>query len=95
MSQPENRFDSRAMGPKKVLQPHRAEVLRRPVERVRVGLEEVETTQCGVHAGRTHALPGVLEGIDDSRVSTAGNEHESLIAIDHERHILRNVVFDQ
>ena len=94
LPQPENRFNSRAMGAQEVLQPHRPELLSRPVERGRVGLEKVEAAQGGVHPALANFLPGVLERVNDSGVPAAGDDHQALVAVDDERHVLGDVVLD-
>ena len=48
----------------------------------------------GMDAGLADLLPGVFQGVDDAGMAAAGDDHQALLGVEHQGHVLGHVVLD-
>ena len=49
----------------------------------------------GVHMDRPHPLACIFQGVDDARMAAAGDQHQPLVRVEHQRHVLGDVILGQ
>lgn len=93
LSQTVYRLDPTAVCTEQVLENKFLTLTRSAGQRLFLGGKEMEATDRGVDRCYLNLCTGVIENVDNARVTASGHGHRPLGRIDDERLILRQIIF--